>query len=202
MSEARKAIRALENEPARRDSLKRSYDSKWLLEVTFGNRFISRTSQTLPDTITSTDVAGKKSFFGLGLAHFITDQWRIGGGLDVTVLPKNQEIDFFSLGGGAITGSGQGSGGIVFNLTLESQYHFQGWNFTRPYVGAGFGVSSIRVRGGEVQFSTFSGQNQTIRRDTITARKRIPVSLMPPGLEHTMTPEELRDLVAYLLTLP
>lgn len=44
-----------------------------------------------------------------------------------------------------------------------------------------------------------SGQKQTIPHDEVAAIKRIPTSLMPMGLDQTLSPEELRNLVAYLL---
>jgi putative membrane-bound dehydrogenase-like protein len=44
-----------------------------------------------------------------------------------------------------------------------------------------------------------SGQKQVIPHEEVTAIKRLPVSLMPMGLDQTLTAEELRDLVAYLL---
>jgi len=44
-----------------------------------------------------------------------------------------------------------------------------------------------------------SGQKQVIPHEEVTAIKRLPVSLMPMGLDQTLTAEALRDLVAYLL---
>lgn len=44
-----------------------------------------------------------------------------------------------------------------------------------------------------------SGQKQIIPHEEVAAIKRLPVSLMPMGLDQTLTAEELRDLVAYLL---
>ena len=44
-----------------------------------------------------------------------------------------------------------------------------------------------------------SGQKQIISHDEVTSIKRIPTSLMPMGLDQTLTPDELRNLVAYLL---
>ncbi len=43
------------------------------------------------------------------------------------------------------------------------------------------------------------GQRETVPHEEITTIKRLPVSLMPAGLDQTLTSEELRDLVAYLL---
>lgn len=44
------------------------------------------------------------------------------------------------------------------------------------------------------------GQRERIPHDDIAGLRRVPASLMPMGLEQTMSPEELRDLVAWLLT--
>lgn len=44
------------------------------------------------------------------------------------------------------------------------------------------------------------GQHTEIPHDAVTAMRRIPTSLMPMGLDQTLAPEELRDLLAWLLT--
>jgi putative membrane-bound dehydrogenase-like protein len=44
-----------------------------------------------------------------------------------------------------------------------------------------------------------SGQKQIIPHEEVSDIKRLPVSLMPMGLDQTLTAEELRDLVGYLL---
>lgn len=46
-----------------------------------------------------------------------------------------------------------------------------------------------------------SGQREEISHDDVASIRRVPMSLMPMGLEQTLTPEELRDLVAWLLEL-
>ena len=43
-----------------------------------------------------------------------------------------------------------------------------------------------------------TGQEQTIPRAQITGLQPLPTSLMPPGLDRTLTEQELLDLVAYL----
>ena len=53
----------------------------------------------------------------------------------------------------------------------------------------------------EVTLIDPAGQSRTISRGKIASIVEIPTSLMPPGLEQTLQPEELRDLVAYLLSL-
>ena len=43
-----------------------------------------------------------------------------------------------------------------------------------------------------------AGQEHTVARDQVTAMHTLPVSLMPSGLERTLSPQELLDLVAFL----
>ncbi len=50
-----------------------------------------------------------------------------------------------------------------------------------------------------IELIGLSGQKQLIPHDEIASISRIPVSLMPMGLDQTLTPEELRDLAAFLL---
>lgn len=46
-----------------------------------------------------------------------------------------------------------------------------------------------------------AGQRHEVPRDQVASLTEVPTSLMPPGLEHTLPPEELRDLIAWLLSL-
>ena len=46
-----------------------------------------------------------------------------------------------------------------------------------------------------------SGADVQVRREEIQSMEREETSLMPDGLERAMTREELRDLIAYLLSL-
>jgi putative heme-binding domain-containing protein len=46
-----------------------------------------------------------------------------------------------------------------------------------------------------------AGQRREVPREDVVSLIEIPTSLMPPGLEQTLPPEELRDLVAWLLSL-
>ncbi|MBX7207171.1 MAG: DUF1080 domain-containing protein [Verrucomicrobiaceae bacterium] len=57
--------------------------------------------------------------------------------------------------------------------------------------------------GGILQVATnpaAPGEITELRNDTIKSRKVSPVSLMPPGLINSMNPNEVLDLVAYLLS--
>ena len=68
--------------------------------------------------------------------------------------------------------------------------------------------SSAQVRIGLIHEQTarglelvsLSGQREEIPHLEVTSLRRIPMSLMPMGLEHTLPAEELRDLVAWLLS--
>ena len=68
--------------------------------------------------------------------------------------------------------------------------------------------SSAQVRIGLIHEQTarglelvsLSGQREEIPHLEVTTLRRIPMSLMPMGLEHTLPAEELRDLVAWLLS--
>jgi putative heme-binding domain-containing protein len=64
-------------------------------------------------------------------------------------------------------------------------------------VGTRLGESAL-----ELQLAQVGGTVSKIRKTDIEATEPMSVSLMPPGLEKTLTPAELRDLMAYLLTIP
>jgi putative heme-binding domain-containing protein len=49
-------------------------------------------------------------------------------------------------------------------------------------------------------FRDARGQERTIQKHQIVRRKELTTSLMPGGLEAQLTAEELRDLLAYLLS--
>jgi len=49
---------------------------------------------------------------------------------------------------------------------------------------------------------TASGSEETILRATVAATAAAGVSLMPDGLEQTMTRQELADLIAHLKSEP
>jgi putative heme-binding domain-containing protein len=52
---------------------------------------------------------------------------------------------------------------------------------------------------GAVRLIDAEGRSTSIRKDEIEMRAVQPVSLMPAGYDRTLTPEELADLVAFLL---
>jgi putative membrane-bound dehydrogenase-like protein len=60
-------------------------------------------------------------------------------------------------------------------------------------------IRAQSTRGIELVGTT--GQREEIRHEDISLIERVPMSLMPMGLEQTLTTAELRDLVAWLLSL-
>ena len=54
---------------------------------------------------------------------------------------------------------------------------------------------------GHIELIDIAGQRHEIPRSQIESIARIPASLMPMGLDQTLAPDELSDLVAYLLSL-
>ncbi len=53
--------------------------------------------------------------------------------------------------------------------------------------------------GAGLELVGLSGQKQLIPHEDLASITRVPVSLMPMGLDQTLTPEELRNLVAFIL---
>jgi putative membrane-bound dehydrogenase-like protein len=53
----------------------------------------------------------------------------------------------------------------------------------------------------DIELIDIAGQRHEISRAQIASIARIPASLMPMGLDQTLAPDELSDLVAYLLSL-
>ncbi len=54
----------------------------------------------------------------------------------------------------------------------------------------------------ELQIAQPGGAVAKLKKSDIARTEPMAVSLMPPGLDKTLTPEELRNLMAYLLTIP
>ncbi len=65
------------------------------------------------------------------------------------------------------------------------------------FVGTQLGESAY-----ELQLAQVGGAVAKIKKSDIAKTEPMTVSLMPPGLEKSLTPMELRDLMAYLLTIP
>jgi len=50
-----------------------------------------------------------------------------------------------------------------------------------------------------IELVGLTGQKQLVPHEDLASITRVPVSLMPMGLDQTLSPEELRDLVAFIL---
>ena len=54
----------------------------------------------------------------------------------------------------------------------------------------------------ELQIAQPGGKVAKLEKSTIVTAEAMAVSLMPPGLDKALTPDELKDLMTYLLTAP
>lgn len=81
------------------------------------------------------------------------------------------------------------------------EYAPDGRLFAGGYDGR-FHVLRISPDGKVEQLAQAGGAVAKIKKSDIARTEPMTVSLMPPGLEKTLTATELRDLMAYLLTLP
>lgn len=75
----------------------------------------------------------------------------------------------------------------TFEVKLKSQESVTHIGLIQAQTGAGLELVGL------------TGQKQLISHDDVAAITRVPVSLMPMGLDQTLTPEELRNLVAFFL---
>ncbi|WP_193213765.1 DUF7133 domain-containing protein [Luteolibacter marinus] len=66
------------------------------------------------------------------------------------------------------------------------------------------GRSIVGVRVGEtpdeLRFAAPGGAVTTVKKSDLSSSTALPVSLMPPGLLGTLSPQEVKDLMSYLLT--
>ncbi|MEO7598886.1 MAG: hypothetical protein ABIV50_08135 [Opitutus sp.] len=62
------------------------------------------------------------------------------------------------------------------------------------------GTDLAKENPASVAFALPMGRSETISRRDIASLKPRGSSLMPPALDRTMTPGQLRDLITYLLT--
>jgi putative heme-binding domain-containing protein len=79
-------------------------------------------------------------------------------------------------------------------------------------IGADFRMWIISLKDGRVLAGMIAAENQktltvrlpteqiTIEKDQIAKRDASPMSMMPEGQLLTMTPEQIRDLIAYLMS--
>ncbi|MEM8567135.1 MAG: hypothetical protein AAGF85_11780 [Bacteroidota bacterium] len=197
-SEARKATAAFENQQRVHDSLKTIYIGRWTLDLTYGQRFISASNKAaIPDTVTFTDFTEKRSFFGLGVGYFIASNFQLGLGLNITFLPKKQEITSISFGSGGITAEGGGSGGLITNLTLAAKYFFTKWKYTKPYVSVELGTVNATAKGGKGILNLSNPRDDIVNK--LSARYAIGNVLL--GVNHRATPVFMLDFnIGYSMT--
>ncbi|WP_167547046.1 PVC-type heme-binding CxxCH protein [Stieleria maiorica] len=63
------------------------------------------------------------------------------------------------------------------------------------------GLQLDHKAGGAIVLTTENGDNRYFKGEEVEAYQALPTSLMPDGLEQLMSVDELRDLIAYLMTL-
>ena len=51
-----------------------------------------------------------------------------------------------------------------------------------------------------IEFVSLGGQKEEIPHNEVASIRRVPMSLMPMGLQQTLAPDDLRDLIAWLLS--
>jgi hypothetical protein len=164
-SDARKTIEELENRPEIIDSLRRVYDQRWTIGMSFGQRFVSKDNRTsIPDTITFADFSSKSAFFGLEGGYFLSSRFQITAAVDVLLLPKLQQINNVVIGSNGIQADGYGSGGAMINFGVGGKYHFHLSPYSRLYSGVKLGRIKAVVEGGTGGFSQSQGRFQETKR--------------------------------------
>ncbi len=192
--EASRALNSLEREQEIMDSLKGHYDGLWTLDFTYGQRFISTYNRSnFADTVTLTDFTANRSFFGVGTQHYITENFVMGLGVEFLFLQKKQEItSFYGTGG-----SGEGSGGLGISLNLSGKYLLTNWKYTQPYIGVAVGADRFMAKGGNVQFSLYSGREEEL----YTLTENFMSATVSTGISHRLSPKSLIDFnIGYAFT--
>jgi putative heme-binding domain-containing protein len=79
-----------------------------------------------------------------------------------------------------------------------------GWDAVGYAVTTKDGAAVVGVRiaetEAELQIAQPGGAVSKLKKSDIVSAEPLPVSLMPPGLDKTLSKEELRDLMTYLIT--
>jgi len=189
-SEADKAIAAIENKPAIIDSLKSICKGKYLVRLTFGNQFISKTNQTpSPDTITFADFSEKHSYFGVGAAYYFSSKFYAGMNVKFMMLPKDQDISSISFNGGGISGSGKGSGGAIVAVNLMAKYAIHQWKHNHLYLATELGTMNLLAKGGTVDFNSVNGSENNINEQKI----RLKTAQLITGISNRVSPGMMLD---------
>ena len=76
---------------------------------------------------------------------------------------------------------------------------FMPWQMTMQDDSTHLGFVLQKAGGTHETYLGIDGRKLQLRRDQIVGRLELPMSLMPAGLLHLMTPGEIRDLLAYLM---
>lgn len=88
----------------------------------------------------------------------------------------------------------------ILDPAASVSHGYQAWQISLKSGGsrAGFIVSETDD---ELVLKEPSGVQARVEKQDILSRTQIPGSMMPAGLEHTMTPEQFVDLIEYMTTL-
>jgi len=164
-SDAKKTIEEFENRPKIIDSLRRIYDQRWTIGMSFGQRFVSEVNRSsIPDTITFADFSSKSAFFGLEGGYFLSSRIQITAAVDLLLLPRLQQINSVIIGSNGIQADGYGSGGAMVNFGVGGKYHFHLSPYSRLYTGVKLGQIKAIAEGGTGGFSQSQGRFQKTTR--------------------------------------
>ena len=189
-AEAEKAMAFEKNRPRIFDSLKRVYNKRWTIGLSYGQRFITKDNfANGADVVTFTDFTSKRSFFGLEGGYFLTSRLQVYLAFDILSLRKEKNIDNVSLGNNGIQVDGSGSGGAMVNVGIGGKYFFNVAPFTRLYSGLKLGAIRVEAEGGEGGFTLGQGQFQETTRLTRTYSYGNALF----GLSHRLSPGLMVD---------
>jgi putative heme-binding domain-containing protein len=89
---------------------------------------------------------------------------------------------------------------LLESILVPSSTLAQGYETYQASVADGRVITGLLVRqsGDTLVLRQASGGDVRLRRDQVDDLRRVPTSLMPEGLERTLSRDELRDLLAYL----
>ncbi|MEO1054496.1 MAG: hypothetical protein AAFX87_27935 [Bacteroidota bacterium] len=197
-TEASKAIANMESKSIMFDSLRKEYQGRWTLGMSYGQRFITADNKTLgPDTITFADFTNKRSFFRSDFGYFIKSNVYVGLGIGLTFLPRVQEVGSISFNADSLSIEASGNGGIIFNLGLVTKYYFDKWEYTRPYVALEVGRTNLLAKGGAISFTTSNGRSESIEE----LRSNLGHAQVTFGLSHRVSPGLIFDFnLGYIQT--
>ena len=148
-SEARKAINAGTNKKRALDSLSKIYKTRWVVGVGAGPRIVTADNSAIEDTVTFTNFVGTFQTYSLTGGYHVSDRLYVGLNVELSLLPRKQDITSFSFGGpGGINVQGRGSGGVILGLGIESRFFINEAEKTRPYISAMIGPNVLVAKGG------------------------------------------------------